>query len=123
MINRYIKEGNQPGTDVINEIEKATHYFNENYSQNIKIEQYAKEHMMSKNWFIHSFKNVMKITPMQYIISLRISAAKDFLEKSDKNITEISEAVGYDNPLYFSRVFHKYTGYSPSQYKKNCNLL
>lgn len=117
-INRYIKEQAQTGTDIINDMERAAHYFRENYTKNISIEQYAAEHLMSVNWFILSFKNVMKMTPMQYILSLRIAVAKGLLENSNKNINEISDAIGYDNPLYFSRLFKKHTGYSPSQYKK-----
>ncbi|MBQ3125037.1 MAG: AraC family transcriptional regulator, partial [Clostridia bacterium] len=34
------------------------------------------------------------------------------------NVSEVADAVGYDNSLYFSRVFKKYTGYSPSEYRK-----
>ena len=117
-INRYIKEQAQTGTDIINDMERAAHYFRDNYTKNISIEQYAAEHLMSVNWFILSFKNVMKMTPMQYVLSLRIAAAKGFLENSNKNINEISDAIGYDNALYFSRLFKKHTGYSPSQYKK-----
>ena len=117
-INRYIKEQAQTGTDIIKDMERAAHYFRENYTKNISIEQYAAEHLMSVNWFILSFKNVMKMTPMQYILSLRIAVAKGLLENSNKNINEISDAIGYDNPLYFSRLFKKHTGYSPSQYKK-----
>ena len=59
----------------------------------------------------------MKVTPMQYILQLRISVAKNYLESSNKNITEIADAVGYDNPLYFSRLFTKYTGMSPKEYR------
>lgn len=117
-INRYIKEQSQTGTDIINDMERAAHYFGENYNKNISIEQYAAEHLMSVNWFILSFKNVMKVTPMQYILSLRIATAKGLLENSNKNITEIADAIGYDNALYFSRLFKKHTGYSPSQYKR-----
>ena len=118
-INRYIIEGKQTGNDVLNEIERAIHYFNENYNKPIKIEQYAAEHLMSTNWFINCFKKIAKVTPTQYILSLRLSAAKDLLEVTNKNITEIASAVGYDNPLYFSRLFKKYTGQSPSEYKKS----
>lgn len=117
-INRYIKEGRQTTHNTITDIERAVHYFNENYNKNISIEQYANEHLMSVNWFIHSFKSVMKVPPMQYIVSLRITVAKGYLENSNKNITEIAQEVGYDNALYFSRLFKKYTGYSPSKYKK-----
>lgn len=118
-INRYIKEGKQTKNETISDIERAVHYFNENYNKPISIEQYAGEHLMSVNWFIHSFKEVMKVPPMQYIVSLRIAAAKGYLENSNKNVNEISNIVGYDNSLYFSRLFKKYTGLSPSEYKKS----
>ena len=117
-INRYIKEGRETKNDTINDIERAAHYFKDNYNKQISIEQYAEEHLMSVNWFIHSFKSVMKISPMQYIISLRISMAKGYLENSAKNISEISNEVGYDNALYFSRLFRKYTGMTPTEYRK-----
>ena len=117
-INRYIKEGRETKNDTINDIERAAHYFKDNYNKPISIEQYAEEHLMSVNWFIHSFKNVMKVSPMQYVISLRISTAKGYLENSEKNIAEISNEVGYENALYFSRLFRKYTGMTPTEYRK-----
>ena len=122
-INRYIKEGKQTKNDTINDIERAVHYFNENYSKPISVEQYASEHLMSVNWFMHSFKNVMKVPPMQYIVSLRIAAAKGYLENSNKNIAEIAATVGYDNALYFSRLFRKYTGMTPSEYRKKNKVI
>lgn len=121
MINRFIKEDHTQGSDTFNEIERATHYFNENYNKDISIKQYAEEHLMSKNWFINCFKKIMKITPMQYILQLRISTAKNLLESSNKNISEIADAIGYDNPLYFSRLFTKYVGVSPKEYRNNFN--
>ena len=117
-INRYIKERRETKNDTINDIERAAHYFKDNYNKQISIEQYAEEHLMSVNWFIHSFKSIMKMSPMQYIISLRIATAKGYLEKSTKNIAEISLEVGYENALYFSRLFKKYTGMTPTEYRK-----
>ena len=117
-INRYIKERRETKNDTINDIERAAHYFKDNYNKQISIEQYAAEHLMSVNWFIHSFKSVMKMSPMQYIISLRITMAKGYLENSAKNIAEISNEVGYENALYFSRLFRKYTGMTPTEYRK-----
>lgn len=117
-INRYVKEGEGKKSDLVNEMERAAHYFEENYNKKISIEQYAQEHLMSVNWFINSFKNIMKVTPMQYIMSLRINAAKGFFDSTNKNVTEVAEAVGYENSLYFSRVFKKHTGFAPSEYRK-----
>ena len=107
----------------MNEIDRAVHFFNENYSSEIVIENYAKEHMISKNWFINCFKKIMKVTPMQYILTLRLSAAKDYLENTNKNISEIAMLVGYENPLYFSRLFNKHVGKSPSTYRKENSTL
>ena len=68
---------------------------------------------------IDNFKLYMKISPAQYILSLRMVNAQSLLENTEYNIGEIAEIVGYDNPLYFSRVFKKEYGVSPAQYRKN----
>ena len=57
-------------------------------------------------------------SPMQYILSIRINNAVSLLETTDYNVTEISAIVGYENPLYFSRIFKKQKGVSPSEYRK-----
>ena len=54
---------------------------------------------------------------MQYIVSIRIANAQVLLETTDYNVTEIGNIVGYDNPLYFSRIFKKQKGVSPSEYR------
>ena len=118
MINRYIKEGKKSGSEIQNEIDRATHYFNENYNKPLNIDEYAESRHMSTCWFIRSFKQILKVTPMQYILSLRMANAQSLLETTEYNISEIAEAVGYDNALYFSRLFHKHVGVSPSEYRK-----
>ncbi len=118
LINRYLKEGKEIGTEMLDEIERATHYFNENYNQNIVIEDYAAEHLMTPCWFIQNFKRVTKFSPMQYIISLRITNAMNLLDNTEYNVTQIAAAVGYENTQYFHRLFHKHTGMTPTQYKK-----
>ena len=118
MINRYLKEGNELNSEVLNEIERATHYFNENYNQTICIKEYAAARHMSDCWFNRIFKQVIKMTPMQYILSLRIKNAITLLDKTDYNISQVAAAVGYDNSLYFSRLFTKHIGISPTEYRK-----
>ena len=118
MINRYLKEGNDIGSDVLNEIERATHYFTENYNQFISIKDYASKRHMTDCWFNRIFKQVVKVTPMQYILSLRMTNAINLLDNSDYNITQVAAAVGYDNPLYFSRLFAKHVGVPPTEYRK-----
>ncbi len=56
---------------------------------------------------------------MQYILSKRMYNAEILLHDTQYNITEIAAIVGYDNPLYFSRIFKKTKGLSPSEYRMN----
>ena len=101
------------------EIDYARKYFNEHYNEDISIEEYAQSRGMSVSWFLRNFKQMTMKSPMQYILAIRINNAVSLLETTDYNVTEISTIVGYDNPLYFSRIFKKQTGVSPSDYRKS----
>ena len=103
---------------VVEVIDKATTFFNEHYNDPISIDEYARETHVSTSWFIRNFKACTGFTPMQYILSKRIYNAEVLLRDTDYNIAEISRIVGYDNPLYFSRVFRKTKKMSPSEYRK-----
>ena len=108
----------KPESSIIDEIENSIHYFSEHYNRQIVIEKYAEDRKISSHWFIQNFKKVTKQTPMQYIINLRITAATRLMRDSSLNISQIANDVGYDNPLYFSRVFKNRMGMSPSAYRK-----
>lgn len=99
------------------EMEAAVQYFNDHYNTEINIEEYAASRGMSVSWFIRNFKQYTHTTPMQYIVSIRVTNAQVLLETTDYNVTEIGNIVGYDNPLYFSRIFKKQKGVSPSEYR------
>lgn len=100
------------------EMELTVSYFSTNYNLDINIEEYASSKGMSVSWFIHNFKKYTGETPMQFLTSIRITNAQILLETTTYSVTEISRIVGYNNPLYFSRIFHKRKGYSPQQYRK-----
>lgn len=104
---------------LMNEMDHAVRYFHENYNKPICIEEYAARQHMSVSWFIRNFKEYTDSTPTQYLLSLRISNAQTLLETTNYNVTEIAEIVGYDNPLYFSRIFKKQSGMSPSEFRKH----
>lgn len=107
---------------LMKEMDTAVRYFHENYNKPLSIEEYAANHHMSVSWFIRNFKDYTDATPAQYILSLRISNAQTLLETTNYNITEIAEIVGYDNPLYFSRLFKKQSGCSPSEFRKQLQV-
>lgn len=118
LVDRQQHEQKKATGDVQEQIERAAAYFNENYNTKISIDDYAESLHISTNWFIHNFKQYAGMSPAQYILSLRMVNAQSLLERTTYNIKEISEIVGYENPLYFSRVFKKEIGKSPAQYRK-----
>lgn len=71
------------------------------------------------------FKKEVGVTPHEYLTRARMERAKEILlsgvtnRYSDYSITQIAEACGFAEPLYFSRVFKKYYGVAPSHYLKN----
>ncbi|MBR4027264.1 MAG: helix-turn-helix transcriptional regulator, partial [Lachnospiraceae bacterium] len=119
-LHRYFQTISKVDNSQIAEaIDKATIYFADHYNENICIEDYAKMHHMSTSWFIRNFKQYTNSTPMQYILSIRIQNAEALLQNEQYNVSEISNIIGYDNPLYFSRIFKKIKGISPREYRKN----
>ena len=114
IINRFIHEKVDFRRTMFDEVEKAKHYFNEHYREPIVVEEYAKKYGMTANWFSQNFRRITKVTPMQYIISLRINHSVDLIDP----IGQIAAAVGYENTMYFSRLFKKHTGMTPTEYKK-----
>ena len=99
------------------QMDTAITYFNTNYNRAINVEEYASSIGMSISWFIRSFKKYTGSTPIQFITSLRMTNAQVLLETTSYSINEIAGIVGYNNPLYFSRLFHKQKGCSPSEYR------
>lgn len=105
------------------EMEEATQYFSEHFTEEISIEQYAMDKHLSTSWFIRSFKRYNGVTPMQYILNLRITNAKTLLRTTTYSVAEVASIVGYDNPLYFSRLFKKQTGLPPSEFRNTDTMF
>ena len=118
LISRNLIGANRADNSLENEVELAMHYFRENYRSEINVEDYALSRGMSASNFYRVFKQISGSTPLQFILKLRLSNAQNLLENSNLTIAEIASAVGYENPLYFSRVFHKHIGVSPFEYRK-----
>lgn len=87
------------------------------YNLNWSMSDFARECNISPYRFIHKFKEHMGMSPLEYLTRIRVEKAKELLVSTTLNISEISEVIGYENPLYFSRVFKKAENMSPTQYR------
>lgn len=118
LMHRHLTDTEDTATSFHGEVIQALTWFDRHWREDISIEEYATRNRMSPCWFRQKFKAFTGTSPMQHIINLRITNAMNLIENTDYNISQIAEAVGYDNPAYFRRLFRKHTGMSPLEYKK-----
>lgn len=94
-------------------------YINTHYDEPLTVTHLAKKFYMSNSYFAHFFKKNIAKSVMEYVNDIRIEKAKLILLGSNESISKIATMVGYNDINYFSRIFKKKTGKTPSQYRKN----
>jgi len=118
LCSRYLIEAHSPIYKQNKILEEAIEYFNDHFNKIITIKEYANSCNISCCWFIRSFKQYTGTTPIQYITNIRINKAKNLLLSSCFTISEIANLIGYQNPLYLSRIFKKNVGLAPMNYRR-----
>lgn len=84
----------------------------------LDITKMAKHCHLSKTYFIRKFKQNFGYSPIVYFNRLKIESACQLLLVSNRSVKEISYSLGFEDPLYFSRLFRKVMGQSPSDYRQ-----
>lgn len=84
----------------------------------VSVAELASSYQMSEGHFIRQFKSYLGHSPLEYRALKRMETARSLLLGTDMSVTDISLALGYEDALYFSRVFKKSTGFSPRAYRK-----
>jgi AraC-like DNA-binding protein len=99
-------------------IERVIQYMFERIQFSVTLDELAQHINLSKPHFIHLFKQVTGYSPIDYYMRLKIQRACQYLDLTDQSVKEVSKSVGIQDPYYFSRVFHKIVGQSPTNYRK-----
>jgi len=99
-------------------MEQALQYIHEHYAEQLSVSNISSEFEIERRRFAYLFEQHTGMNPSTYITEYRIRRAKDLLEYGGIPVAEIAECVGYIDCFYFSRVFKKCTGLSPSAYRK-----
>ncbi len=99
-------------------VERSIRYMIEHVQSSLTLDELASHVGLSKPHFVHLFKQVTQHSPIDYYLRLKIQRSCHYLDLTDYSVKVISKSIGFQDPYYFSRVFHKIMGQSPSDYRK-----
>ena len=99
------------------DLEKIHSLMQSHVHEQLDLETLAEASNLSKYHFVKKYKELTGTTPINHFIHLKIERACHLLDASSQSIGEIAFAVGYEDAYYFSRIFKKMMGVSPSQYR------
>ncbi len=98
-------------------------HIGENLDKNCPISELSGIMELSEDSFYRYFKSTIGSAPKEYLISERLRRARILLASSQTSVTDISKRCGYDNPFYFSTLFHGKYGMSPTAYREKTKAL
>lgn len=97
---------------------KAVDYMHKRYNKPISVTQISTIIGIERRRFAYLFERYTGMTPNHYLTSFRMKRSRELLRTQHYTVAQIAELVGYHDSFYFSRVFKKYNGISPSEYRK-----
>lgn len=100
-------------------VKLAKEYIINNFSKNITLKDVADEVFLSQNYLSELFKKEMGEGFYEFLSMYRVNVAKELLTTTNLRIYEISESVGYNDPVTFGRAFKKITGFTPNGFRNN----
>lgn len=98
-------------------IKNILSFVHKNYNKQITLNNISKVVNLSERECLRCFKNTLGISPIQYILKYKVSIAAKMLSETKDSITIISDTVGFDSPSYFSKIFKRFIGITPTQYR------
>lgn len=101
-------------------VQAACDFMAEHYAEKIRLRQIADHLGYDVSWFAKRFRARLGVTPGSYLQSFRVEKAKELLNAQRADITSIAQSIGFPDSQYFSRVFRKFAGHSPSEYRRRC---
>ena len=104
--------------NAVGRLDKSIRYIHTHLRYELTVEGLAAMEFLGVSRYREIFRSVTGVSPLEYVTRLRIERAKDLLSQNDSSVAEVAEAVGYTNRNYFQRLFRKYTGKTPGEFRK-----
>lgn len=98
-------------------VHRTKEYIEAHYSEPLTLGGISKALHINQYHLHHVFKRMAGLTPVEYLLHKRLTEAKELLEDTDLNVTEVAVSVGFISASHFSTVFRKQFGQSPSVYR------
>ncbi|WP_017873441.1 response regulator [Candidatus Caldatribacterium saccharofermentans] len=99
-------------------IDETIRYLQRTFTKRITLRELAKEVGVAPSYLSYSFKKWTGQGLVEYVTRLRMKAAQCLLQETSLQVQEIAQKVGYEDVKYFTRIFHKTTGFSPTAYRQ-----
>lgn len=96
---------------------QVVRFLEQRYAEPITLERLAQQFNYSSRYLTRLVKEETAQSPIDYLIAVRIEKAKGLLQQTDASLQEVAASVGYQDVLYFSRLFKKHTGVTPGQFQ------
>lgn len=119
LCSRFLAEAQHKYQITDNRIRKVLRHIRLNIDNPVSIDELSNMCCLSKDHFIRLFKKELQITPVQYINRKKIEKAQLKIITGDLPVKDIAYSLSFDNISYFNRLFRKYTGISPTQYRND----
>jgi two-component system response regulator YesN len=104
--------------DSQNTINQIIDYIHMNFTKPLTLNTLAEKFYMNPHYLGQLIKKHLCVSFNQYLHSLRIDHAKHLLQTDEVKVNDLASSLGYSDSQYFSKVFKKFTGISPSDYKQ-----
>lgn len=98
-------------------VKKAIQYISQNFSNQLTLEEVAEQVHLNPTYFSTMFKQSTGSSFKEYLNMVRIEESKRLLSNTDYSLIDIAVATGFEDQSYFSKVFKKYTGLTPKQFR------
>jgi len=123
IVSGYVLSVNKPreASDLIEYVKHSKQFMRTQYMGTIDIEDLARSSGFSPSRFYQAFRRHTGLTPLKYITKIRLDASLRLLANASTTVVEAAHAVGYPDEYYFSRLFKKQMGMTPTEYVSCAN--